>query len=72
MKSSQHGGQQRPEKRPSNEPEDILTLLLAALDSDTLAAEVRLKILAVIAAGHETAASAGPSRDVAASKRPFP
>jgi cytochrome P450 len=53
---------QRLEERPSNGPEDILTLLLGALDPDTstpmTAAEVRSNILTFIAAGHETTANA--------------
>jgi cytochrome P450 len=52
----------RLEERPSNGPEDILTLLLGALDPDTsaqmTAAEVRSNILTFIAAGHETTANA--------------
>jgi len=53
---------QRLEERPSNGPEDILALLLGALDPDTsahmTAAEVRSNILTFIAAGHETTANA--------------
>jgi cytochrome P450 len=51
----------RLEAGPNGAPEDILTLLLEALDPDTsthmTAAEVRSNILTFIAAGHETTAN---------------
>jgi cytochrome P450 len=52
----------RLEDGPNGGPEDILTLLLKALDPDTsthmTAAEVRSNILTFVAAGHETTANA--------------
>jgi cytochrome P450 len=54
--------QRRLDERPNDRPQDILTLLLKALDPDTsvrmTAAEVRSNILTFIAAGHETTANA--------------
>ncbi len=54
--------QRRLDERPNDAPEDILTLLLSALDPDTsahmTAAEIRSNILTFITAGHETTANA--------------